>query len=310
MATIATAPELADFAYGGYASRGSEGPVSIVPAKLNGEDIYLVGLSGIDVERIRADGQSVGAVPSFLSGAGWTGRVNPYVNGAVAAIEASVPEGATIVIAGHSLGGMVGQQLAADDRIRDGYEVAQTVTFGSPVTGVVPGLGVDLREGDVTRLGDSNDPIPYASTHTLGGVGALNQYFGLHTESSGAGLFDLGGSHTDSYLRADTWGGYDALGQKGGTATIEFDREAVRSFRIPALIPRGPQEDEDLSTADPFTRARDLAHQLSTATPGEREDLVREAGVLLETARGPSRVAADRSLDPAPSRSTGLVPDI
>lgn len=304
MPTIDQAHELAAFAYRGYAGSGAAGPITIVPARLNGEDVYLVGLSGFDLQRVGEDGQSVGAVSALTSGAGLTGRANQYVNGAVAAIAEAVPEGATLVFAGHSLGGMVGQQLAADLRVQDRYDVAHTVTFGSPVTGVASfgPFAWDLREGEVTRLGDDSDAVPYASNHTLGGAGAVRQVFGLNREDGGTSVFDVSGSHTQSYLREEVWGGRDALGERGGSNVIEFDEGDVRSYRIPALIERSglPTADTGVAFADAsavtttadvgvYDRAGALAERLAAAPPEERGALVAEAHALLDAAGQPDR---------------------
>ncbi len=69
--------------------------------------------------------------------------------------------GSNLVVTGHSLGGMVAQQVAADSTIKKNYNVLNTVTFGSPL------INGFQREGTVKRLGDTSDPVPYLSLTTF-----------------------------------------------------------------------------------------------------------------------------------------------
>ena len=89
---------------------------------------------------------------------------NRYIQNVRAAILNNVPAGSNLLVTGHSLGGMVAQQVAADSQIKSNYNVLNTVTFGSPL---IDGF---QREGTVKRLGDTSDPVPYLSLTTFTNV--------------------------------------------------------------------------------------------------------------------------------------------
>jgi Lipase (class 3) len=70
--------------------------------------------------------------------------------------------GARLLFAGHSLGGMEAQNVAADlIRQNAGFTIGNVVTFGSPVTTALP------TRLNVQRFTTIGDPIPYA-THFTG----------------------------------------------------------------------------------------------------------------------------------------------
>ncbi len=85
----------------------------------------------------------------------------PYEEEIVEAIIHDVPKGSNLFLTGHSLGGMTAQQLAADPRIKDNYNVLYVLAFGSPAISPVG------REGYMVRLVDKYDWVQYASVNTL-----------------------------------------------------------------------------------------------------------------------------------------------
>ena len=214
--------ELVNLGYNG----GEKGPISITKGTLRKgwftkKTVYLVCLSGTEL----IENQSTGIWTDLLSGFEFD---NKYVKNVVAAIKANVPAGSNLIISGHSLGGMVAQQVAANDSIKDGYKVLNTVTFGSPLI-----KGFD-REGTVKRLGDTSDVIPYASVSTLNG-GLLWQAAGLNREDGGYS-FASTEAHVESYGRVDVWGAYDVLGVKNGNAKLILDMDTMTFFKSPTNV--------------------------------------------------------------------------
>jgi hypothetical protein len=72
------------------------------------------------------------------------------------AIAMALPAGAVVNFAGHSQGGMMGNQLAADPEVQEHLKVKSVTTFGSPVN-AEPQDGVVYKryaaEGDIVPLG-------------------------------------------------------------------------------------------------------------------------------------------------------------
>ena len=227
--TFTNAAEVARLVQVGYSYRQPNGPISITKAELKTkswwiftktETVYVVCLSGTDL----AFNQSTGVWTDLLAG---FEQNNCYIRNVRKAILSAVPAGSNLVFAGHSLGGMVAQQAAADSTIKSRYNVLNTVTFGSPL---INGL---TREGVVKRLGDTNDVVPYLSVSTL--LNVVWQASGLNRENGGYGL-DVVSAHTDSYQRAAVWGAYDVTGTKNGSATLKLDFSTTKFFKSPVII--------------------------------------------------------------------------
>lgn len=219
--TYSQANQIAEYCYQGY-NEGVRGPIIITQGKLqkpfSSKDVYLVTLSGTEL----IDNQSTGLFTDLLVGFNLN---NAYLRNVVNTITANVPKGSNLILAGHSLGGMVAQQVAANDTIKKNYNVLNTVTFGSPL------ISAGDREGTVKRLGDSSDVVPYLSV-----TGSLSKeawkIAGLQRENGGYGL-DAGTAHVDSYLRSDLWGKYDVTGTWYGFATLTLDLSTQRYFQSP-----------------------------------------------------------------------------
>jgi len=151
------AAELAQFVFAGY-NGGEHGPVSITPATLRqgntSRQVHLVGISGTEA----VANQSTGWITNLKSG---FQQNNPGLRNARQAILDTVPAGADLVLAGHSQGGMIAQQLAADPTIKSRYNVINTVAFGSPL------ISAGQREGEVHRIAAAGDPVPRASLQSV-----------------------------------------------------------------------------------------------------------------------------------------------
>ena len=153
---------------------------------------------------------------------------NLYLRNTRNAILDAVPKGANLVIAGHSLGGMVAQQVAADSTIKSKYNVLNTVTYGSPL---ISGL---TREGTVRRLGDTRDVVPALSVSTL--LAPVWQIAGLNRENGGYSATQVVTAHCESYQRAAVWGAYDVTGTKNGGAKLTLDFSTTKFYASPVIV--------------------------------------------------------------------------
>ena len=170
--TLSNAPELYDYVHQGY-NEGTKGPIIITKGQLmkqNGtgkKTVWLVTLSG--TEHIRQ--QATNFYTDLRVGMNLT---NDYFDRATAAILKTIPKGANIILAGHSLGGMVAQQLAANPVLQIRYKILNTVTFGSPL------IAAGFREGKIQRLGHVMDLVPIMSINSL--ITPAHAYYGLNRE--------------------------------------------------------------------------------------------------------------------------------
>lgn len=222
--------ELSRFVQLGYAVNQDGGPFSITKGvlKTNGwwifgssKQVYVVALSGTDCE---TKNQTTGYFTDLLSGFDLD---NKYAQNVKKTMLRNIPAGSNIILTGHSLGGMVAQQVAADSKIKSSYNVLNTVTFGSPL------LSQLRREGTVKRLGDTNDIVPYLSVNTFTNV--IWQVAGLNRENGGYGT-NLLGAHCESYNRDDVWGAYDVTGSKNGNQSLVLDFSTTAFYHSPVTV--------------------------------------------------------------------------
>lgn len=122
-----------------------------------------------------------------------------------------IPEGSFVVIIGHSLGGMIAQQFSADKEMKSRYNIINTLTMGSPF------VITEKREGNLHRMADSGDAVPYLSP-----VLVANAFLGNYTYECCGYFGNPGGAHVDSYLYAQEWAEYDCFGVKNGTSKLVF----------------------------------------------------------------------------------------
>lgn len=214
------APDMFNYVSEGYSDHGNAGPISIADAHIvkgrKTTDVVLVTFSGTDL----VFNQATEVLTDLFSGFNLN---NSYYLRAVQTIRANVDKGSTLVLAGHSLGGMVAQQVAANPLIKKEYKVLNTVTFGSPL------LSQGFREGSIKRLGDWIDPVPYLSINTI--TAPIRSILGLNREKGPyKNPID---AHKWSY-RKSVWNKYDPLGYTIGKCTIRVD-ENTRVF-YPAPI--------------------------------------------------------------------------
>ncbi len=225
--TYTNVSELARFVQLGYKCNQPThvGPFSITQATLktksSSKKVYVVALSGTDTD---AKNQTTGYWTDLLVG---FEQDNKYIQNVRKAILKNVPKGSNLLVTGHSLGGMVAQQVASDDTIKANYNILNTVTFGSPL------INGFKREGTVRRLGDTSDVVPYLSLTTFTNV--VWQSAGLNRENGGYGS-NLLGAHCESYNRSDVWGAYDVTGKKNGDATLIMKYSTTKFYASPVTV--------------------------------------------------------------------------
>ncbi len=217
--TYTNAAEIATFVSDGY-NQGTKGPITITKGTLKSgwstKTVYLVTLSGTEL----VFNQSTEYITDLFCGFNLN---NSYYANVVSVIRNNVPKNANLVLAGHSLGGMVAQQVAADSTIKKNYNVLNTVTFGSPL------LSLGTREGTVKRLGDTKDFVPALSVQSV--TIPLWAYVGLNKENGG--YSNPITAHKESYKRADVWGSYDVTGTKYGGAKLTLDLNTRKFYQSP-----------------------------------------------------------------------------
>lgn len=196
------------------------GELHVAPATLEtaegAQEVWFIALQGIDWLMRGANNIFSYLMVSFNTS-------SSYYTFAKNGILQTVPEGAKLVLAGHSLGGMIAQQLICTEEITSKYEILNTVTLGSPY--VVTDVG--KREGRLVRLEDRYDTIPRFSIAFLlapseynGAIKRGSPYFG-----------NANGAHNYSYRNGDIWGAFDALGAENGAAKLVLDRSAMTTMR-------------------------------------------------------------------------------
>ena len=217
--TCTNAAEIMELVGEGY-NKGEKGPITITQGTRKtgwtSRSVYLVTLSGTEM----VFNQSTEWITDLFCGFNLN---NAYYSNAVGIIAANIPRNSNLVLAGHSLGGMVAQQLASDSTIKSRYNVLNTVTFGSPL------LSLGTREGTVRRLGDKRDFVPALSVQSV--TIPLWAYVGLNKENGG--YWNPITAHKESYKRADVWGRYDVTGTKYGSAKLTLDLDTRVFYQSP-----------------------------------------------------------------------------
>jgi hypothetical protein len=285
--TIENAAQMATLTKVGYADYQSAGPISITEGRMTyntywgteDKEVYVVALSGTETI---VENQTTTVKEDLLSGFELS---NEYKTNVKNAIIDRIPAGSNIILAGHSLGGMIAQQVAADKYIKDNYEVLNTVTFGSPL---IKGF---TREGMVKRLGDTSDKNPFYSISSV--LNIVWQYAGVNHEDGGYNG-DSSAAHCDSYLREDVWGNYDCCGEKKGTtlwvqtgtrmltlnfATTSFytslygTKSVARTSIIPTQTTAACYDLAKKAVADGYM-SEDVLAKFTTFVPATNEDSV------------------------------------
>lgn len=169
-------------------------PVTRYAVYLPGTDTWnLPGQQTADVRDLGANVRLVG------------GQDTAYMDGIERAMRASgVPDGADVMLVGHSQGGMTAAALAADDHFSRRYDVSHVVTAGSP-TAQVPSIPSHTQvlslenTGDVVPLLDGEPNPDDANRTTVRFDGRTGSVGGNHD----LGVYTRGGAAVDRAAATD-----------------------------------------------------------------------------------------------------------
>lgn len=196
-------------------SWSSEENGAICIGKLKDRPGYIVTLGG--TEPLNTE-ENVGIREDILAG---FHQDNEYQKNATKAILDTIPAGEDIYIYGYSLGGMVMQQVLADQSVWGSYHIRSAVAFGSPVTAL-------LRQ-KIVFLEDSSDVVPSLSAMSML-IPDLCRAYDSHLVRDG-GYKTPVGAHVLSYVDSPVWNDVDLLGQPGGNVTLTVDMEQFWAFK-------------------------------------------------------------------------------
>lgn len=214
-----TAADLGSIVMDGY-NQGEKGSIQIIQGKYtsnqgNTMDVYVVTVSGTEneVPTVSNSGLSLDIAALNI-------KNSPYYYRIKTVIRENIPKGSRIFLVGHSLGGMMTQQLATDKDLIDEYIIKFDLVFAGPYT-----QPNDPHEGGIRRLGDWSDVIPLETANLLTHPKETVTY---SREYGGYGV-DFWNAHMNSYMDREVWGEYDVTGKKGGSATLDLDM-STRNF--------------------------------------------------------------------------------
>lgn len=168
------------------------------------KDIYFVAMRGTNRSFDKNDILGIHTcLMAFLS------KPNIYFDKVKKDMLAKIPKGSAVVMTGHSLGGMIAQQIVADKGMKENFDFLNLLNIGSPF---VP---LEGRECPFHRFADKADIVPWlgrsikANLKTQKPVFKSNGYFGK-----------IIAAHTDSYRESDSWRVYDPFGELNGGRVI------------------------------------------------------------------------------------------
>ncbi len=180
-------------------------------------EVYLMAAHGLETN---AFGQNVDMESVLKAGRQQT---SPYLKQYMAVIKQNVPKGANLILTGHSLGGMVSQQAAANKTMQKNYNILHVVTWGSPL------IAKGQIEGQLHRMCAAGDVVPLMSEYTFTDTDAqLND-----RNREEADVIPVIQSHVDGYNDKDAWKDYDAIGVKGGNAVLKMNDDTTLRFDAP-----------------------------------------------------------------------------
>ena len=142
---------LAAYTFGGYFDSRPVARVRIVNA--TNPDTYLLLLSGMQ-PRLGGSTNVGDALISLFNVQG----LDSYRLAMIDAIK-DLPSGSTLILAGHSQGGMEAQNGVANLVERHGFKVPQVITFGSPAS------AWKHQGTDYLHLRERHDPVPALDRH-------------------------------------------------------------------------------------------------------------------------------------------------
>lgn len=169
--------------------------------------VWVIGLRGTNASMDRTDPLSLPVC--IRSGCS---RGNIFFSLVKEAIKKEIPAGENILYIGHSLGGMVCQQLGADEELKSTYKTLNVLTLGSPYV-LFKGKKCPLH-----RMADRADIVPLLCSL----ASFANYFMGNVTHESAGYYFNLLGAHCDSYEKSEVWRKYDCFGIENGGRSLSL----------------------------------------------------------------------------------------
>lgn len=195
---------------------GASGEITVTPAKLyrdkKGEAVYIAAVMGMCNDLHKPNNPIAAFATAFNIHCDYFDLVKETILD-------NVPSGSKLLIFGHSLGGMVAQQLLCDEDLTEAYEILGAVTIGSPYIMTKK----SRREGTLTRFADVSDNVPKLSPALL--FSRKNHKNAVFEDGGYDGNMDA--AHNRSYRDAAVWDQYDALGNKKGGAYFTYNTADV-----------------------------------------------------------------------------------
>ncbi|MBQ1595708.1 MAG: hypothetical protein II084_00845 [Clostridia bacterium] len=187
--------------------------------KQNGKkcDVYLVAAHGLETNAFGQNDDMESVLKAGMQ------KNSPYLKQFMAVIKQTVPKGANLILTGHSLGGMVSQQAAANKTMQKRYHILHVITWGSPL------IAKGQIEGQLHRMCAAGDVVPLMSEYTFTDPDAQ---FGDRNREE-ADVIPVIQSHVEGYNDKNAWKDYDALGVKGGNAVLKMDDSTTLRFDAP-----------------------------------------------------------------------------
>jgi pimeloyl-ACP methyl ester carboxylesterase len=232
-------------------------PVHIAPVGTPTNNAILVMLPGQVANHLWSAVKVGLGVPNDPGAAMVRGVIEEYRR------EKDLAPGTTVILAGHSFGGMLAQLIANDPGAPD-FRVAAVVTFGSPsISGHVPGIRYQqyFSQYDFVPLFSSYELAPPVVVAGL--IGTLNDLLAMQASSGLKALFtgqtyvpDMGQYwHPRDWIHLNgTWDdAHDGYGQSSWLArqTLTYRQRGV-SCVLPA--PSGPPTRPARRTSSPQAR--------------------------------------------------------
>ena len=247
-----------DLAYLDSACSGRklEGPIGVVPVKLNGEDYTLMILGGTAFVKNQATGVLEDTLSAFENQNDYLTNIVKVFNSKDENGNPVVPNNKPVIVSGISLGGMVAQQILSRNDIMSNFDIRYIICFGSPL--LVPECRVESTT--VVRFCDTMDIVPYLGRPEFEQL-IYNSLFKINSSFNGAWnkpilkndprdlisrldkeemILKEGNykspisAHTLSYVDGDCWTGYDVLGVYGGSNEIDMLSD-IQFFANPSI---------------------------------------------------------------------------
>jgi hypothetical protein len=209
---------------------GTGKPIGIV--KLGDRpNTYLVLLSGTEFGL----GQTTEILDDVAAFQGNPALGSAYVRNILTALRSMVPANSHLIVAGHSLGGMVAQNLVTDREFAGNYTAERVITFGSPQT--TPGEGptqylrIEAVGDPVTRLGPPQYFFHKAIVVDGKGLNSIENHL-CYPESVGLGGYDTVGRFVPDFTKSEAYD-LNTL-QKYQRECLSLDMNSFREFSSPS----------------------------------------------------------------------------